>query len=264
MLKLERKRIIENELKKSGSILISDISILAGCSEETIRRDLKEMEKDGKLKRVHGGAFLPETDDKGIPIKLREKYLPKEKQMLAEYITDNLINENDTIMLDSSTTCLSLAKSILARGIRISIITNSLRILTLFNETPQTSKLICIGGHYRKRMNSFIGYPATIAVSQYLADKSFISCSAVDPVYGLLDNNMDEGQVRKAMLEHSKKRYLIVDHTKLSDRADYIIGDLSMIDEFITDIQPNSVWTDKLHSLEIILHCAESKLERYL
>ena len=258
MLKLERMRIIENELKKSGSILISDISVLTDCSEETVRRDLKEMEKEGKLKRVHGGAFLPETEDKGIPIKLREKYLPREKQMLAEYVTENLINENDTIMLDSSTTCLSLAKCILAKGIKVSIITNSLRILTLFNETPQTSKLICIGGHYRKRMNSFIGYPATNAISQYLADKSFISCSAVDLTYVLLDNNMDEGQLRKAMLEHSKRRYLIVDHTKLFDRADYIIGDLAIIDEFITDALPNSVWTEKLRSLEINLHCAES------
>ena len=65
MLKVDRQRYLEEELHTYGSILISAMSQKLNCSEETIRRDLNEMESQNKLKRIHGGAFLPDADDKG-------------------------------------------------------------------------------------------------------------------------------------------------------------------------------------------------------
>ena len=257
MLKFERQKKIEEELKISGSLLISDISQILNCSEETIRRDLKEMEDSGKLVRTHGGAYLPETDDKGIPNKLKESFFSKEKNEMAQLTVQNFISENDTLMLDSSTTCMALAQQIVEHNMHVTIITNSLLILSLFDTKPSDAKLICTGGTYRARSRSFVGYQATEAINRYIADKCFLSCSAIDPDHGLLDNNQNESEVRKAFISHAKKCYFIGDHTKFSDRADYIIGPLNVIDTVITDIPLDTEWRDKMMALEIPVYSVE-------
>ena len=82
MLKIDRQKHLDEELHTYGSILISTMSQKLNCSEETIRRDLKEMEAQNKLKRIHGGAFLPDADDKGAPVQLRETFFSQEKNDL--------------------------------------------------------------------------------------------------------------------------------------------------------------------------------------
>ncbi|MEG0365651.1 MAG: DeoR/GlpR family DNA-binding transcription regulator [Coprobacillus sp.] len=244
MLKIDRHRIIEEMLKQTGSIIISDVSSTLNCSEETVRRDLKEMEADGILKRIHGGAFLPEDEDKTVPLRLRELYIPKEKDEIAKIVIDNFINENDVIMLDSSTTCLHLAKMLIQSNMNVTIITNSLSIISLFDTKYNNLRLIGIGGRYKNRSHSFVGPKARDSISSYLAAKSFISCSAIDIENGLLDNNENECEIRKTMIKHSKLRYLLVDHTKFSDSGDYIIDNFNNIDSIITDKKPSKNWLD--------------------
>ena len=95
MLKFERQRYIENEINKKGSVTISELSKVLEVSEETIRRDLKELEMFNKLIRTHGGAYISEVEDKGIPIELRAKFLSNEKELMADFIVKNIINENE-------------------------------------------------------------------------------------------------------------------------------------------------------------------------
>ena len=180
-------------------------------------------------------------------------YIPKIKENLSKYVVSNLISDNDTIMLDCSTTCLSLAKAILASDFKVTIITNSLRIMSLFDEKPRTSTMIAIGGNYRKRSCSFVGHQAIEALSNYVSDKSFISCSALSLNHGLLDNNQSEGQIRKIMQQQSKSHYLLIDHTKFDDNADYIISPLSSVEEIITDTTPTEEWLEKIEREKIKL-----------
>lgn len=83
MLKHERQNQILAMLQDKGSILVSDIWEQLGCSDQTIRRDLQEMDQAGKLKRIHDGAYLPEPEDRGVPIRLRELLIPEEKEHIA-------------------------------------------------------------------------------------------------------------------------------------------------------------------------------------
>mgnify|MGYP002512329682 FL=1 len=256
MLKIDRHKLLEEELHTYGSILISTMSQKLDCSEETIRRDLKELEAQNKLKRIHGGAFLPEADDKGAPVQLRETFFSEEKKRLAAYTIDNFIQNNDTIFLDCSTTCLALAKEIVQRNLSVTMITNSLRIFDLFSNQFSKVKLIALGGTFRQRSNSFSGYQTTDAISYYLADKCFISNPVVDLDHGLLDNNMNESQVRKAYISQSREHFLIADHTKFSDSADYIITGLSSINMIITDKCLPDIWNEKLRQCNIpIRYC---------
>ena len=88
MLKLERQLFIEKELHEKGSVLVSELSKVLDCSEETIRRDIKEMEAAGKLNKIHGGAYLPDKYDKGVPIELRESFFASEKEQMADKAVD--------------------------------------------------------------------------------------------------------------------------------------------------------------------------------
>lgn len=254
MLKYDRQKLIEEELHRYGSILIPEMSAKLECSEETIRRDLKDLESQNKLKRIHGGAYLPDTEDKGVPTYLRETLFSKEKERMASYALQNFIKENDTIMLDCSTTCLALAKQIFLSNIKVTIITNSLRIFNLFERQSSTIKLIAIGGAFHQKSNSFFGYQATKALSNYLADKCFISCPAIDLTHGLIDNNLNESQVRKCYIDHSRQHYLIADHTKFSDTADYIISSLDDIDIIISDKKLSKSWEDTLKNHNLPIH----------
>lgn len=256
MLKIDRQKLIEEELHNYGSILISDMSVKLNCSEETIRRDLKDMESKNKLKRIHGGAYLPDAEDRGAPIHLRETFFSKEKENMASYVIRNYIRENDTIMLDCSTTCLTLAKRLFASNMKVTIITNSLRIFNLFEKQSSAIKLIAIGGSFRQKANSFVGYQATDAIARCLADKCFISSSAVDLKYGLLDNSLNESQVRKSFIEHSRQRFLIADHTKFSDTADYIITQLENIDLVVSDKRLSEAWENTFRAKNLpIRYC---------
>lgn len=246
MLKIERQRYITKKLQTDGGILISDVAKEFNCSEETIRRDLKEMEKDNKLIRIHGGAYLPETDEKNIPIALREIQYPHEKKHMAQLALSHYISAHDTIMLDSSTTCFTLAKEILISELAVTIITNSHSIAQLFARTKSQVKLMLIGGRYNERSNSYNGPQSVAALNDYVADKTFISCPAIDYQYGLLDRGQAEANVRKRMIEKARQIIVLADHTKLGDRGEFVICELARISALVTDYEPSPKWKQAL------------------
>ncbi len=253
MLKHKRQQIIEERLKAKGSVLVSELSKELNCSVETIRRDIKEMEAMGILTKIHGGAYLPSKYDKGVPIELRETFFEEEKTRMANKAV-SLIQDNSVIMLDSSTTCLKLAQAIIDSGKCVTLITNSLRICSLFNSQSSNVNLISLGGQLHKPTASFTGYRTTDMLSQNFADLSFISCPAAHVEHGLSDNNLSEGEVKKHMLMHSRRKVLIIDHTKVDSIADVLFYELSEVDIIITDQPLPTSWTKFCNksSIEII------------
>ena len=234
MLKIERHNLIDQEIRKAGFVLVPDMSEKLQCSEETVRRDLKEMEKAGKLVRTHGGAYLVEKYDKGYPIELRKSYLQHTKERLAEAAVKE-IRENDVVMLDSSTTCLAIAEAILARELNITLVTNSLAICSLFSGANSGVNLICVGGTFRRRTMSFADPNTVEALRRYYADCAFVSCPKVNVEFGLSDNHISEANVRRQMLKSAKMKILVVDHTKFEGTANHLFEGLENVDLVITD-----------------------------
>lgn len=234
MLKIERHNLIDQEIRKAGFVLVPDLSEKLQCSEETVRRDLKEMEKAGKLVRTHGGAYLVEKYDKGYPIELRRSYLQHTKEKLAEAAVKE-IRENDVVMLDASTTCLAIAEAILARELHITLVTNSLAICNLFSGANSSVNLIGVGGTFRSRTLSFADPTTVEALRRYYADCAFVSCPKVNVEFGLSDNHISEANVRRQMLCNAQKKVLVVDHTKLEGNANILFDGLEKIGLIITD-----------------------------
>lgn len=248
MLKVDRQEIIEKELHQKRSVLISDLSKLLKCSEETIRRDLREMERAHKLERIHGGAYLPDKYDKGVPIQLRETFYVEEKEQMA-HMAINFIKDNDIIMLDSSTTCLKLAEALVSSQLNVTIITNSLRICNLCERYQSNINLICLGGDFHPSTSSFVGYYAVDMLRTYYADKCFISCPSIDLEYGLSDNNSNSAKIRNSMIHNSKEHFLLMDHTKFHKISNILFANLKNIDVLITDHMLTNEWISTCENL---------------
>jgi len=239
MLAVERLTAIEKALDTSDCISVAGLSKSFRVTEETIRRDLdKLVDKDPTVIRVHGGAYKVREFDQEAPYQLREAMLVEEKDRIARRSLA-LLEPGETIMLDSSTTALHLAQCIKLSTLRLSVITNSLRIATELSDCNHTN-LIVTGGTYRQASRSFIGYATTTAMEDLHADKAFVSCSGLHPVYGLTDNNEGEAQVRRLMLAHSSARYLLVDSDKFGRCKNYRIADLDGINALFTNREPDA------------------------
>lgn len=234
MLKIERQNLIDQEIRKAGFVLVPSLSEALNCSEETIRRDLREMEAAGKLVRTHGGAYLVEKYDKGYPIELRKSYMQHTKERMAD-VAIREIQGNDMVMLDSSTTCLAIAEAILTRQMNVTLITNSLAICNLFSDANTNISVVGIGGVFRRRTSSFADPNTVEALRHYYADKAFISCPKLSVEFGLSDNHISEANVRRQMLKSAQTKILVVDHTKFEGTANHLFDGLESVDTIITD-----------------------------
>lgn len=228
-------------LNETGSVKVTELSRYLSVTEETIRKDLDTLEKENHLKRVRGGAFKPNSKDKEVPILLRETMYKEEKTIMAKHCI-SLIQEGDSIALDSSTTCLTIATQLLMSKKKITVITNSLDIFNVL-KNHQYINLIGIGGNFRHVSHSFVGSNAQTDIARYLIDKSFISSSGLSINIGPTDNSEVESLVRKQFMVQSNQNILVVDHTKFDFRTIHLICDFSYIHTVITDKKPiNNEW----------------------
>lgn len=253
MNKIERHQYILQSLQETGSILVNEVSEYLGCSTETIRRDFSELESKGLLNRIHGGAYSIDTFDKGVPITLRKSFFVEEKEKISS-IAINFINKGDLIILDHSSTCLTLAKQIFEKDLEITIITNSLDIAILFNNSKRKTKITLLGGTLFPKAAAFLGNQTILALESIVAAKCFISSPGVSLNFGLTGNSEVSALVRKAMIQRSKETFLIIDHTKIENDSNIVITQLKDIDTLITDKEPKKRFKDALNNLNIKIY----------
>ncbi|MBE3595762.1 MAG: DeoR/GlpR transcriptional regulator, partial [Hydrogenibacillus sp.] len=251
MLGVERRKKIMELLLLHGNVVVSDLSKRFNVTEETIRRDLEKLEKEGQLIRTHGGAYLSEYVTKEYPIALREIAYVEEKKQIAT-ISAELIQSGDTIMLDASTTSLFIARFLKRMRKKVTVITNALKVEMELADQEQI-KLVSTGGTLRTSSLSHVGYAATRSLATYFADKAFVSCTAVHPNKGLMDSNEYEAEVRKRMLAQAEQKILVADHTKFGKTAFNLIATIDDIDMVIVDRPLSEEWraTFESHGVEV-------------
>lgn len=249
-----RQREIIARIPYNGYVLVKDLSGVFNVTEETIRRDLQKIcDSDASIKKVHGGVYRVAGDDSSVPQTFRKVLLTEEKTKFAEFCT-TFIGSEDCIMMDSSTTVLSVARALKEKDINPLIVTNSLQIAHLFTD-DEKAKVILVGGRLRKMNESLTGQFAVEMIARYCADYCLISPTSIDSFFGVTDNNEGEAAVRKAMMAYSKKRILIADHTKFGNTSKHRISDLEAFDEVITDRGTPSDWVESLKAKGIPMVC---------
>ncbi len=239
MFGVERRSKIMSLLNENKSVLVNETAALFDVTEETIRRDLKDLENQGLLVRTHGGAVLSEDVRIEAPLEIREGINIRGKDIIGQRAA-LMVNDGDTVILDASTSSLYVAKHIKDKK-GLTVITNAQRILIELSDCEDIT-LVSSGGIMRRKSLSFVGRAAENAISNYYANKLFFSCKGFSPKVGLTDSNEQESDMRKTMIKCCEKAIFLCDHTKF-DRVGYVnTAKLEDIDTIITDIPLPEAW----------------------
>jgi DeoR family fructose operon transcriptional repressor len=259
MFSIERKSEILNILEQTGRVDVNELADLFKASRETIRRDLREMEEDGVLKRTHGGAVFSGMNSKGrdeFPVSVREIQRYSEKNAICRKAA-GFIKSGDSIFIDNSSTCLSLMKYIPAE-IHITIITNSIKILLQASHENNSNHLIVsLGGFFNPGNLSTYGNNALKNAMEYYPCKSFMSCAGIHPQHQLGDTSILEVDTKRLMIERSQETYILADHTKFDRVGHVFLSDFASIHSIITDSKTTNDQVSFLERTDVHLVVAE-------
>jgi len=248
MLAVERQTRLLELLHKRGLVTVAELGPAFHVSEETIRRDLQQLEaREHGIARTYGGAYLTRAVSTDIPLNVRENIALHRKEAIAD-VCDLLVKDGETVMLDSSTTALQVAIRLVRRK-GLTVITNSLRISERLAGTEV--KVICAGGALRHSQLSFVGPTTGEALGRFCADKAFVSCVGVSLEDGLTDSDEREAEVRRLMLSRAREKVLIADDTKLGKTFFSLIAPLEGIDCLATDQEPEPRWLEGLAARKV-------------
>lgn len=249
MLPILRRSKIKEIIYEEKSVSVSKLSKEFGVTEETIRRDLQELENEGILKRIYGGAYINDMVQSDVDVSLREQILVEEKELIANRCANEVLPGN-SVFLDASTTSLYIALKI--KHLKITVITNSLKIANILEDSPSIH-LVLTGGIYNQNSMSFLGKGAENSLSNLFVDKAFVSCRSIHINTGITDSNEQQAEVRRLAIKHSNQAYLVVDHTKFDSTAFSFISDFDDISYLVTDKKINNEWDTYLREKNVII-----------
>ncbi|NMA34087.1 MAG: DeoR/GlpR transcriptional regulator [Clostridiaceae bacterium] len=259
MLAYERKSRIIEYLEQNGRAEVNVLARLLGVVPETIRRDLRELETQGVLKRTHGGAVIEHPKEREYPVQVRVMKNTVEKDMLCRRAAE-FINEGDLIFVDNSSTLVNIIRHI-SDNIHLSILTNSIKVLqeyALYKKDNIT--MLCTGGVFSRSNLSLSGTLSDSFTREFFPNKAFVSCHGVSAEHGFTDGNLHEVAFRREIISLSEKVYFLVDHSKFGKLGPIKLGGLDICDVFITDRMPPSELEQQLKQgnpeMEIIV-CGE-------
>lgn len=235
MLKSERLQYIGRLVDEKGIVTATEIMSALNVSDMTVRRDLDELEKSGKLIRVHGGA---QAVNYNIDFELshfeKSTVNTEEKKAIARQAA-KLIKDNDTVFLGPGTTIEQLAKEIAGRKVRV--ITNSLPVFEIIRQ-QDPDQVFLAGGTFRSHTSCFVDPLCAEVLGRLKFSAAFISCN------GLAENQIttstiEEGQVQETALNNARYRYLLIDEHKFNREDFYVYYKLYNMDGIITDATTN-------------------------
>ena len=228
------ERILDILLKEK-KISVGELSRRLGVSEVTIRKDLTELEKQGRLLRRYGGAVPAENPLQVVSHLKRVSLRQEEKRRIAKFAA-SMIKDGENILLDAGSTVLALAKELHGREIRV--VTNNIAVANELLGDDKISVEI-IGGTVRRASEAMVGPRACKALENIRVDKVFLGCSGFDPALGFSSQNAVEAETKQKMLKCAPEIIVLADHSKFARPAFANFAKLDEITKIITDKKPD-------------------------
>ncbi len=254
MLAIERRNAILSKLSAEGKVVVSDLSNEFNVTEETIRRDLEKLDRDGLARKTYGGAVKNDNFNIDLPFHIRKQTNVESKHIIAEKISE-MIKDGDYIMIDASTTALYVIKKILDRK-RITLITNSIEILIELCNKPDWT-VISTGGVLKEGSLSLLGYQAEKMISGFHVDIAVCSCKGLNQELFVTDSNEQDSEIKKAYFKSANRKVLAVDSSKFDKTSFVKVCDVTNIDTVVTDADPGEVWCERIKNAGAELIFAE-------
>ncbi len=248
MLAIERRRKIISRLNANGKVIVNELAREFDVTEETIRRDLDKLDKEGIASKTYGGAVSKNASALDLPYNVREGVNVEQKERIAERLSEH-IRDGERLMVDSSSTALYLIKKLKDKK-NLTIITNSVKVLLELADKPDWT-VLSTGGMLKKGALSLGGSSAEKMINSYHVDTVVISCKGLDMSFGVTDSNENDCRIKQAMLESAERRILALDSEKIDKKSFIRICSLADIDIIATDSEPSEAWLSFCEKNEI-------------
>ena len=237
-MKLKRLNNIVEYVRAYDLCTYEDLCKQFDVSISTIRRDIDELDKQGKIEKVFGGIRLSEQSIKDANEATLFKY-DYERDKIAKAASE-LVQDGDIIMLGSGSTVAHMVKYLKNKK-GITLVTNNLAVL---NETLKCDfNVVSIGGNLDKKIMSFVGLNSSKQISELNANKCFLSCNGVN--LQSVSNVADlEADLKRTEIRVSDKTILLADHSKFDKMSLYKFARMDEIDYIITNKKPNKEYEE--------------------
>src|SRR3954447_20019724 len=232
----ERRRQILAMLAERGSVSVATVERAFAISSMTARRDLAILAAEGRLRRTHGGAVLPELAGHEDSFRSRLDQEAGEKQRIARAIAASA-EASETIFVDSSTTSYFAVEQMLELGVNATLLTNSLPVMSLVAAAESSNlKLVGLGGSFRALTQSFVGAETVRAIEGFYADRVVFSVKGISAEGFLTDPDALESDVKRAMIMQSATVVLVATHRKFDGRGLNVIAPAQRVQvAYLTD-----------------------------
>jgi DeoR/GlpR family transcriptional regulator of sugar metabolism len=226
----ERRRQILELLRERGSISVSDVEEGFGVSPMTARRDLSLLAEEGRARRTHGGAVLPELAAHEDAFDSRLEQDVGEKHRLARAVAAT-VKPRETVFIDSSSTAYYVLREILDSRLAVTVVTNSLPAMSALDGAASTNvELIGLGGNLRKLTRSFVGAETVRAIRNVFVDRLVFSVKGIENGGLLTDPDPLEAEVKRAMIERARTVVLVAAAQKFDERGLHVIAPANTVD----------------------------------
>lgn len=249
---VDRRDEIIRLIQENGKVRVEELSATFKVSSVTIRNDLSYLEKKGVIDRVYGGALARVAVAYDSALTEKAKLHMDEKRRIGAKAAE-MICDGDSIVLDSGTTTLEIAKRIKDRR-DLTIMTNAVNIATELAGSPQLSVMLT-GGRLRENSFSLLGPQAEAVLKEFYFDKLFLGVDGFDLEFGLTTPNQLEAHLNAVMLTISKEVIVVTDSSKFGRRGLCRIGGPENLNRIITDTGISQEYRDSFRDtgIEVIL-----------
>lgn len=241
MLSAQRKSHLIDVLHRDGRVVAKKVALELGLSEDSIRRDLRELADEGKLTRVYGGALPVASADR--PVEQRSSLATDSKMRVAARAAE-LISPSSTVALDAGTTALALAR-MLPRSSELTVITPSPVVAIAVTEYCD-AKVVMIGGELARYSMVASGAMALEAAQYLSADIFFMGVTGIDPSRGLTTGNSDDAVLKRAIAARCSETYVLGSEEKIGAVSRYPVIDFGRVSGIVVDPRDRNPLIDQL------------------
>ena len=234
MVLSQRQQKIQEILQTSKTLRVQTLINQLDASPATIRRDITALENCGVLFHTRGEIHLAESEKVVLPYNARSTFHARTKKAIAQYAAE-LVDDHRNLALDSGSTTAMLAQVLCERS--LNIVTNSIDVACILAKTG--NQVICSGGLLQGEHMCFVGPESQTFFSRIEVDIAFMGTSGVRPGAGFTTSSPLQYDTKRAIMSAAKKRYVLMDSSKLHSSHIYVFADFSEIDALITNTPKN-------------------------
>ena len=250
-----RRQEIIDLLVEEGSVTLDALALRFGVSKMTIHRDLDDLDADGFLRKIRGGATIESSGQFESDFRYRKRVAPEEKFQIAKRAAD-FIEPGMSVMVDDGSTAQSIVPFLIEKR-PLTVITNNYAVIKQLIGQAGIS-LIALGGNYSEKFNGFFGIVTNSVLDGLRADIAFISSSSIH-LSTAFHQDQEVVEVKRKMMSSSAKCYLMVDHQKFGRTALHYFCELSEFDGVVTSNALSSEICNALTGDGINLYLAQEE-----